>query len=402
MNKRNYSADLILLILAISGIGFAALGFLCTLIGALDRLFASSPTPDSPILLGITAMIALIICGVPAVYWAGRGFLHDERFHTQPPSARFHFLTALLIILVIAAYLLGNQTSSQTNLMQPLFNVALAFTTAALAILTVLNYAPGLSQRRFWGQFLTGLYGISPLIIFLELLALIPFIMIFSASLLFGDTGELFAELFMEPGIPPADLWQNIDLGALLQPEHFLLLLLYLSLLVPLIEELFKTAAIWPFLGRGLSDAEAYLGGVLAGCGYGLFEALLLAQPGSFWFSTTITRIGATFLHAATAGLSSLFIARAFRRKRPWMAVPAYLLAVFIHGLWNANAIFSASEILNLFPDRTLFAADSTLPKLISNLVFLVLSLISFSSLHYFGRKVRGTPIAVKLTGEDA
>jgi hypothetical protein len=113
----------------------------------------------------------------------------------------------------------------------------------------------------------------------------------------------------------------------------------YVGFAVPVIEEFIKTMGVWPFLRRGLSSAEAFLGGALGGAGYALFEALFLTQPGEAWIATTFARIGATLLHVFTAALTSYGLMRGVRTRRYAVTVGTFLAAMAMHALWNLSAV---------------------------------------------------------------
>jgi hypothetical protein len=90
---------------------------------------------------------------------------------------------------------------------------------------------------------------------------------------------------------PPS---QDVLADVALHPVVILLLVGFLGMAVPLIEELAKTASVWPLLRRKISGAEAFLGGALGGIGFALAEALFLAQPSAAWAVTGIARALAT------------------------------------------------------------------------------------------------------------
>jgi hypothetical protein len=85
---------------------------------------------------------------------------------------------------------------------------------------------------------------------------------------------------------------------------------------------------------------------VLAGAGYGLFEALFLSQPGPEWSITAVGRIGAAFMHAATAGITSWGLMEWARERRWSRALAAYGVAVLGHALWNLAALSAGYEAL--------------------------------------------------------
>jgi hypothetical protein len=134
---------------------------------------------------------------------------------------------------------------------------------------------------------------------------------------------------------------------------------------------------VWRFLRRGLPSGQAFLMGALAGAGYGLFEALFLSQPGPEWTSTAVGRIGASFMHAATAGLTSWGLMEWARDRRWGRALGAYAAAVLAHASWNAAALSTGFDELI----RSTGAGQPTGPSTIgvaANMILIGLSLAAF------------------------
>ncbi len=129
-------------------------------------------------------------------------------------------------------------------------------------------------------------------------------------------------------------LFQILD-----QPGVLLIILIYVVIIVPLIEEAAKTMTVWPLLRRGLPPASAFIGGAIGGAAYGLFEALFLTQPGPAWTTTMIARIGATIMHSFTAGLSSWGLTQVVGNRKWKRFGRAYFGAVLMHALWNGIAL---------------------------------------------------------------
>jgi len=158
-------------------------------------------------------------------------------------------------------------------------------------------------------------------------------------ALLNNETGQALVQAMANPDPWSVTLDDEIIMWLIDEPWVILLILGYIVLVVPIIEEAVKTLAIWPLLRHRLTPAAAFIGGVLGGAGYGLFEALFLTQPGSLWATTMIARIGATLIHTFTAGVASWGLAHAVRERRWGRLGLAYFTAVGMHALWNAAAI---------------------------------------------------------------
>jgi hypothetical protein len=173
----------------------------------------------------------------------------------------------------------------------------------------------------------------------LELLALIPAAVLVFLGLAVSERG-----LSVLQAMAGADLTSDADLDRLLsslitQPVVVGVAIGFLAAIVPLIEEAIKSVSIWPVLARRPSVGEGFLGGVLAGSGYALFESLLLAQPGEDWVSSMVARAGTPLIHAFGTGLVSWGLIEAIVNRRPLRLLALYLTAVGFHGIWNFTAL---------------------------------------------------------------
>lgn len=113
----------------------------------------------------------------------------------------------------------------------------------------------------------------------------------------------------------------------------------YISIVVPLVEELFKPLAVWLFALKLESPAQGFALGLLSGAAFGLVESLNASGGGTeTWVAVVSVRAGTGMLHVMTSGLVGWGIASAFRERRILRLVAAYFSAVLIHGIWNACA----------------------------------------------------------------
>jgi RsiW-degrading membrane proteinase PrsW (M82 family) len=124
-------------------------------------------------------------------------------------------------------------------------------------------------------------------------------------------------------------------------------LLLYIAVLVPAVEEILKPVGVWLFAGRLNSPAQGFSLGALSGAGYALIEtAGVSGQQTGEWASLLFSRIGTGLLHVTTSALMGAAIVYAVRERRYARLFGTYLLAVLLHGLWNALAtIFTFSTL---------------------------------------------------------
>ena len=129
-------------------------------------------------------------------------------------------------------------------------------------------------------------------------------------------------------------------------PTMMIAVLVFFSVLIPIIEELIKPLGVWISPNKIVSPSQGFALGVLGGAAYSLVESLGVS-PG---FSGTdnllsIIRAGTDLLHVTTAGLMGWALVSAWRDKKYIQLGITYLVVIVIHGLWNAMALSSAAQI---------------------------------------------------------
>lgn len=145
------------------------------------------------------------------------------------------------------------------------------------------------------------------------------------------DPGEVFSgfrALFSEPGL----------LGWLL---------LGFAGIIPLVEELFKTIAVWLLKVRDLNPAESFRAGLLSGGAFALFEGLLSARSVQLsgigfgeWAGLILGRFGGSLLHILAGGIIGLAIGKFWQNRKIGSLLLSYLAAWLLHAAWNALAVF--------------------------------------------------------------
>jgi hypothetical protein len=137
----------------------------------------------------------------------------------------------------------------------------------------------------------------------------------------------------------------------LTRPDVILTALIYIAVLVPAIEELFKPLGVWLLAGKLDSAAQGFTLGALSGAGYALIETIGVAGQQGDWANLLFTRIGTGLLHITTSALMGAAIVSAWRNRGFVRLLRTYLLAVLLHGLWNACAMLytfaTLAELLN-------------------------------------------------------
>ena len=126
----------------------------------------------------------------------------------------------------------------------------------------------------------------------------------------------------------------------LVNPTVIIVALGYISILVPMIEELFKPLAVWLFARTIDTPAQGFVFGLLSGGAFSLIESLNASSDGTTgWAVIVSVRAGTSLLHMTASGLVGWGIASAFRERRYLRFFAAYFSVVALHGLWNACAL---------------------------------------------------------------
>lgn len=118
------------------------------------------------------------------------------------------------------------------------------------------------------------------------------------------------------------------------------LVLFGIAVVAPAIEEAVKTLGVLLLSYRRPSQARAFLWGVAGGAGFALVEgllngALVLAEE-QMWAFSIVARAGTVVIHCLAGGLVGLGWQALFGGRRRWRGLGYYVVAVAMHGLWNA------------------------------------------------------------------
>jgi hypothetical protein len=337
-------------------------------------------------IIGALAMTLLALCGIPATYSSAKVALGKEDQPLSPPGPFGYLIIFLFPIAFIIGYL-AYAREFMSLILGPLAQIFAAVAAVAFTIQIARQKGAILTQRRFWGHFVTGLWLVPIFALVMEILILIPTALAFGLGALTSENGRKLLEILSDPVTPSVTTLQQSLNNILLEPWFILTILAYFSFLVPIIEETLKTMIIWPLLFRKITSAQALMGGIIGGAGYALFEAIFLAQDGSSWLPTMLGRSGATMMHAFTTGIACWGLAEGFIQKRWGRALISYIIAITFHGIWNASAIIVALS-------DTAVAQDGTIPSILrifhngGPYYIIVLSMIALFGIPWITRKL--------------
>jgi hypothetical protein len=348
VNPRRASGwSLALLLASLGGQGLALSAFLTTSgLFAFSYLQGDTVGAQFAAWSGISSM-GILLALFPGTYWA----LQSVLGRPEPAPGRFRRAWLAAAILLPLGLVVGTLAFRQggLGLTLTLGSLAHLLTTLSVTVLLTtlaLRQGPPVSGGRAAAAFTMGLTAIPLVAIVFEIAVLLPVSLLAGLWLIGSQEGTEILQSFISAGADPTALNPDLLLAWLQRPAVVAGVFAFTAGIVPCIEEIVKTAGVWRFLRRGLPAGQAFLMGALAGAGYGLFEALFLSQPGPEWTSTAVGRIGASFMHAATAGLTSWGLMEWARDRRWGRALGSYAAAVLAHASWNAAALSTGFDEL--------------------------------------------------------
>jgi RsiW-degrading membrane proteinase PrsW (M82 family) len=386
-DPKNDPRNILLLIGSVLAIMISFLGAAGSILLGVVGLFIDGSVAGSSAWVLAGTFVGLSIVSLPAG-WVALKAMQGDSPPISKPSSRSLYGILILIPPVLVVGTFAFQAGFLPGLLGPPAHMLAALLPVMALVFLVLQKGPAISQRRGWAHFMAGLW-ISPIsALILEIIAAIPIILIILAAINASLGQDFLLRIWEQPDLFSEDGTVETILGIASQPLYVTLILGYLGILVPLIEELIKAIGLLPLIRRQISEAEGFLGGVLAGAGYGLFEALYLGQPGPSWAALMLARGGATMMHMLTAGLTGIGFARTKKEGRVWPLIRYYMIAVGLHALWNFAAVLmgigmagEALESMRISPSLAIMLTIG------GGFILVVLSVVAYSGLRKLPRR---------------
>ncbi len=173
----------------------------------------------------------------------------------------------------------------------------------------------------------------------------------------------------------------------LLRPTVVFWIFAAISGIVPIIEEMLKPLAVWLLYWRKPTPAQGFVAGMICGAAFGFYEALG-NLPNAAMSDTLIilpvARLGASLMHIFATGLMGWGLAATWRDAKYLRVVVTYIIAMLLHGLWNALAV--GGTILPIMLGQT-DLADWQQALFMAPLVFL--GIIIFIGMVMFSRHLQ-------------
>lgn len=328
-----------------------------------------------------------------AAFFALQKYLARARSEQQITLALPGWQLLVLLGIAAASILIGyflDEAQATRSLLLPLLTIPAIVMPLAVLLALGTNRLPLGSRWRTWT--ILGLaMTLGPIILFaLEIIVAIVFFVGFVVYLMTRPplVAELqrIAEQIMLLG-PQSEEAIELLVPLLTEPAVMALVLLYVAVLVPTIEEIFKPIGVWLFARKLDSSAQGFALGALSGAGYALIETIgVSGQQTADWAELLFSRIGTGLLHITTSALVGAAIVTAVRQRRYLGLLGAYLAAVTLHGLWNALAMgFTFSTLAHTLEPGTGMNAVQT--GVLAAMAFLAVLL--FAILLLLNRRLR-------------
>ena len=293
---------------------------------------------------GVLGLISL-----PSTFYSFMRLIHRPIKTTTGAVSRKWLAILLAWPLIL---FLGSKMINAGNWTVVLFPVAQVMAVILIVIWMYLVAGMGLqkmSPQRNWGLLSAGMLGGTLLSMVAEVIGAILLLSGFILLILF--TPSLLNEVTRL-----ADQISNIgnDIDALMRiltpylsrPAVVITLVFSVSIAVPLMEEALKPIGLWFLARKSLTPSEGFIGGVISGAGFALFESLLNSTQlvDDSWLIVSSMRFGTTLMHMLASGMVGWGLASAWTQRKYLRLAGAYLAAVILHGVWNGLAILLATS----------------------------------------------------------
>ena len=314
---------------------------------ALAALFTGGPVqPQQTIFAAGYSFTGLLLFA--AAFFALQKYLQKPAADRAASMALSTWHVLLLVLLAAICLLIGYWIGAREPfnwLVLPVLTIPAVVLPLAILLALGARKLPFGERWQTWS--ILGLaMTLGPLLLFV--LEIVAALVVFAGAVGYVLTRpDLIFELqqlsdqFMILG-PQPDMEEAVELLSplLTRPAVIGTTLLYIAVLVPAIEEIFKPIGVWLFARRIDSAAQGFALGALSGAGYALIETIgVSGQQASEWANLLSSRIGTGLLHITTSALMGGAIVLAWHQRSYLRLLGTYLLAVTLHGLWNALAV---------------------------------------------------------------
>ena len=344
-------------LLSLGGFVVCALGAAGALLFGLFKAFSGAGLGSALAeFIGIAWIFGVLaLLAVPAFWFA----LGKIRGQSEPaPSQRGFAAASSALLLWPVLLVIGSLVSGVGGLIGSYLLPVLTTAATAVPIWWLLELTRrglgSFSPRRTWGALNFALFFSNPAAMVAELLLIVALSIVAIVGLRLNPDAAAQLEQISQAVIQSNGDMQQIQdllLPLLANPWAILAALSFFSVIIPLLEELFKPLAVWALLGLNASPADGFVLGAVAGAAFGLTETLFnLSNVAvqSQWLALVVGRSGTNLLHITTTALMGWGLVSAWRNAKFLRLGLAYAVAVSLHGLWNGFSVVAAVAQLAL------------------------------------------------------
>lgn len=313
--------------------------------------------------------IVLAVSMVEALVLIVAAYISIQKYRQKPSAeqaASFNikvgqvigsFLIAAIVILI--GYWIGDNNSINWFLL-PLLTLPAIILPLFILLGMAIRGIPLGARWRTWNIFGIAMTLVPFILIMLEIVVMVGilfFLILFLASQPdFAVEAERLTQQMYALG-PESDEAVQLILPYITSPGVIAVALFFFSIVVPMLEEIFKPLGVWLFAKNLSSPSQGFALGALSGAAYALIETMGVSAQTTEWASLLVSRVGTGLLHITTSGLMGAAIVYAIRERQYLRLLGSYILAVSLHGLWNTLAIlYSFSIVSETFGQQTSFA----------------------------------------------
>ncbi len=365
---------------------FFSTGFLTGIAGLIELASGDAQNAESTLMLAMGSFV-LGLTLLPAAYYSFMHILNKPArslpLHKIPTIA---LIVLWIAIISLALSLTGKEASPL--LMVPLNVVALTLPVWILIRLGLRGLDSGPDEKR-WGIFAVGITIVPIFIGIVEVLLILAALIAAVIGLALNPSSlnslEALSARLMYTNNPDAIL--RMIAPFLFKPATLLAGLIFFSILVPIVEEIIKPLGVWLTPGGITSPKQGFALGVLGGAAFALVESLGMS-PGIPGTSNIlpIVRAGTDVVHIVTTGLMGWALVSAWQGRKYLQLGITYLVVIAIHGLWNALALSSATQIaLDYLPNPSRWMESA---PLVSSIGLVTLTIINMSILLLANRRL--------------
>jgi hypothetical protein len=323
--------------------------------GAAYVLLALCASEETFPLTGVTGVAGLMTLGLVLgglLIWQGVRTWRGE------PDTLFRFPHPVgLAILFLVAVIIGQGVLSfdlVPRLLFPPFQVLAGMLPAAILLAFVGRRLGRVAwQREIVSLVSSGVLLAGPGSILLVGMAGLTLVFFFAVFVALAPGGLDALQLLLLNLQDPVWLEDPRNLASLVfSPVGLTGVFLLTVVIGPLIEEMLKPIGVLFFVWRRPRQAEVFLWGLAGASGFAMVEGMFNSAVNlDAWLLIALMRVGTSLMHCLAGGLVGLGWYFLWTARQPTKAIGLYLVAVVLHGTWNAAALgigglsFAASEI---------------------------------------------------------